>query len=661
MELAGKTGVREREKTVLSWRKRLLELRPKLEPAAAFAMGFILSAGAVGTGSLPLAAGFLAGLHSSMCCLLGAVGAALGYWHFWEAAGIRQIAVTVCVLLAAAFFEGTHLRQKPLFFPLLTSAISAVLGVAFSFQAGSMPLTAFGRYGMEVLLAGGSAWVFEAAAEEKNQWVKGLAASLVILSLSQILLFGALDLGIVAAAFLPGTQTGGNSILTAALCGGAVELSGVTKLPVTVILCVSAFISQKNKKKQMRLLPGILSLGAMALSRTLDFSGAISLFAGGAATLLISPKPLPMPAASPDGIALAQTHLDQAAKAVARLQEMLLAEAVTPALDAEVFDLATEQVCRGCPQWRLCWEEEAKVSYEWLKEAAPRILRQQRATRRDLPEAFWSRCHQPRVFLRGVNLAVDRLRASRGRRARLTETRQALAVQYKFLSGYLQDTARRLDTVPARMAAFTPEIGIHSAGKLGMAVCGDKGAQFAAGDCRYYVLLCDGMGTGLGAAQESENALSILTALLQAGFSPEGALDMLNSFYVLREFGGFSTVDLLELRLDTGRGALYKWGGAPSYVKNRQFARKIGTAGPPPGVGIGGSCQAEVIRLSLQRGETVILMSDGVDGEEVQQKIASFQEDSPKALAKYLVASASGEEDDRTAAAIRLRPIGSFT
>ena len=81
MELAGKTGVREREKTVLSWRKRLLELRPKLEPEAAFAMGFILSAGAVGTGSLPLAAGFLAGLHSSMCCLLGAVGAALGYWQ----------------------------------------------------------------------------------------------------------------------------------------------------------------------------------------------------------------------------------------------------------------------------------------------------------------------------------------------------------------------------------------------------------------------------------------------------------------------------------------------------------------------------------------------------------------------------------------------------
>ena len=102
----------------------MLELRPKLEPAAAFAMGFILSAGAVGTGSLPLAAGFLAGLHSSMCCLLGAVGAALGYWHFWEAAGIRQIAVTVCVLLAAAFFEGTHLRQNRCFvLPCFTACV----------------------------------------------------------------------------------------------------------------------------------------------------------------------------------------------------------------------------------------------------------------------------------------------------------------------------------------------------------------------------------------------------------------------------------------------------------------------------------------------------------------------------------------------------------
>lgn len=661
MELAGKTGVRERKKAALFWKKRLLELRPMLKPAAAFGMGFLLSAGAVGTGSLPLAAGLLAGLHSGMCCLLGAVGAVLGYWHFWEAAGIRQIAITVCVLLAAAFFEGTHLRQKPLFFPLLTSAIAAVLGVAFLFQQGSVPLSAFGRYGLEVLLSGGSAWVFDAAAEEKNQWVKGIAAALVILSLSQILLFGALDLGIAAAAFLPGTQIGGNGILTAALCGAAVELSGVTKLPVTVILCVSALVSQKSRKKQMRLLPGVLSIGAMALGRSLDFSATISLFVGGAATLLVRPKALPLPEVSADGIALAQTHLDQASKAITRLREMLLAEAVTPALDAEVFDLAAEQVCRGCPQWRLCWEEEAEASYGWLKEAAPRILRQQRATRRDLPEAFWSRCQQPRVFLRGVNLAVDRLRASRGRSARLTETRQALAVQYAFLSGYLQDTAQRMDGATEQIAQYEPVLGIQSVGKLGMAVCGDKGAQFAVGNCRYYVLLCDGMGTGLGAAQESENALYILTELLQAGFPPEGALDMLNSFYVLREFGGFSTVDLLELRLDTGRGTLYKWGGAPSYVKTRQVARKIGTAGPPPGLGIGGSCQAEVIRLSLQRGETVVLMSDGVDGEEVQQKIASFQEDSPKALAKYLVASASGEEDDRTAAAIRLRPIGSFT
>ena len=66
------------------------------------------------------------------------------------------------------------------------------------------------------------------------------------------------------------------------------------------------------------------------------------------------------------------------------------------------------------------------------------------------------------------------------------------------------------------------------------------------------------MGAGPGAAQESAGALRLLVGMLQAGLPPEAALETLNDLYVLRETGGFSTADLLELHLDTGRATLYK-------------------------------------------------------------------------------------------------------
>ena len=57
----------------------------------------------------------------------------------------------------------------------------------------------------------------------------------------------------------------------------------------------------------------------------------------------------------------------------------------------------------------------------------------------------------------------------------------------------------------------------------------------------------------------------------------------------------------------------------------------MGTAAPPPGVGIGEAHQAEVIRLSLQKEETVVLISDGLESEETQSQIADFAGQAPKA------------------------------
>ena len=177
---------------------------------------------------------------------------------------------------------------------------------------------------------------------------------------------------------------------------------------------------------------------------------------------------------------------------------------------------------------------------------------------------------------------------------------------------------------------------------------------FRGQDCCFYVLLCDGMGTGLGAAQEGHAAAVLLRQLLGAGFPAEHALETANNLLVLSGRSGAVTVDLAQIHLDTGIVQLYKWGAAPSWVLTRAGAEKIGTATYPLGLDLGKS-RMVVKKLSLRRGETLVLLSDGLDGEDVLTRLTP---DAPpgELAAKILEGSGSSGEDDATAAVIRLTP-----
>ncbi len=74
-------------------------------------------------------------------------------------------------------------------------------------------------------------------------------------------------------------------------------------------------------------------------------------------------------------------------------------------------------------------------------------------------------------------------------------------------------------------------------------------------ECRYYIARCDGMGTGEEAAKEGKLSGDMLRRLLAAGYPPEYALRTVNSLCALRGKAGAVTIDLAELRLDTGRAA----------------------------------------------------------------------------------------------------------
>lgn len=208
---------------------------------------------------------------------------------------------------------------------------------------------------------------------------------------------------------------------------------------------------------------------------------------------------------------------------------------------------------------------------------------------------------------------------------------------------------------------FKAVAGVASRKKDGETVSGDAGTYFKRPDGRVYLLLCDGMGSGVQAKRESSLAIRLLEQFLQTGIPADHALLTLVSALALRgeETGGFTTVDLLEVDLFTGEGTLYKLGAAPTYVRQGDSIRRLAGTSLPAGLAEGREEAVDKFALRLAPGDHVLMVSDGIcgTGEDgwLMERLRDFKGDSPRQLAAQLITQSPREAtDDRMALVVRL-------
>ena len=131
------------------------------------------------------------------------------------------------------------------------------------------------------------------------------------------------------------------------------------------------------------------------------------------------------------------------------------------------------------------------------------------------------------------------------------------------------------------------------------------------GEEYFYAVLCDGMGTGSGAAAAAKVCCDLLRRMLGADMSVEAAIEMLNS--LLRSSIGERSVglDLLRIDLIDGRATIWKSGAAASYLRRGKNIGKIEAHTVP--VGILNDARAEKKDFRLTAGDAVLLTSDGIN------------------------------------------------
>ncbi len=195
---------------------------------------------------------------------------------------------------------------------------------------------------------------------------------------------------------------------------------------------------------------------------------------------------------------------------------------------------------------------------------------------------------------------------------------------------------------------FTTDSFLVSGKKKDEKESGDVVRTFSSDSKLSYAMICDGMGSGPRAAECAEISALFIEKMLSAGNFKGVTMKMLSNFIRSRGEECHCTVDLFEFDCLSGEGTFLKCGAAASYILRNGNLFKIDASTMP--LGITREINAENIKMNLQSGDTVVMMSDGVahcleDALWVPEVIISCSKSSPEETAREIYSRAVREKD----------------
>lgn len=159
--------------------------------------------------------------------------------------------------------------------------------------------------------------------------------------------------------------------------------------------------------------------------------------------------------------------------------------------------------------------------------------------------------------------------------------------------------------------AFYALPGIATRKKNGSSISGDNFVMFEQDNGTYHICLSDGMGSGSSASRESELVVDLLQKFLEAGFSKDTAIKMMNSAMVLQgEENSFSTLDYASIDMYSGKVEMIKIGAASTFIKSVDGVECLSSGSLPAGV----APEQEILvqKRQLESGDFLVMVTDGV-------------------------------------------------
>jgi stage II sporulation protein E len=147
-----------------------------------------------------------------------------------------------------------------------------------------------------------------------------------------------------------------------------------------------------------------------------------------------------------------------------------------------------------------------------------------------------------------------------------------------------------------------------------------KGNKFN-GDCfnygkmqadSYVCMISDGMGAGSEANRESKATIDLMKTMIKSGFKKDNVLNTVNAVMSLKfsEDEKFSTVDLMDLNLYTGKINFAKVGAVASFIKSGDNVKVIQSKTLP--IGILENPDVDTYVTEINNGDIVVMVTDGI-------------------------------------------------
>lgn len=192
---------------------------------------------------------------------------------------------------------------------------------------------------------------------------------------------------------------------------------------------------------------------------------------------------------------------------------------------------------------------------------------------------------------------------------------------------------------------FHAVYGVSRLTKDGEAVSGDSFSFLEKEDGELVLSLSDGMGFGEAALRESELVVDLLERFIEAGFTKETAIKMLNSAMVIHGEGEqYSTVDISSVNLYTGETSFYKIGASATFIRHKDGSVEcLLSTSLPAGVSFG--IEIEKANAQLSDGDFLVMITDGVleylqaenPEETLVEMISGIRTNHPGLLAKKIL------------------------
>lgn len=198
--------------------------------------------------------------------------------------------------------------------------------------------------------------------------------------------------------------------------------------------------------------------------------------------------------------------------------------------------------------------------------------------------------------------------------------------------------------------------GVKKAVKNKERISGDNFSVYTRKEGQLLASLSDGMGSGITAFRESERVIDLLEQFLEAGFTKETAVRMINSALIVRSDAQvFSTIDMSSLDLYTGVCEFLKVGASTTFIRRENWVETISSTSLPAGVFH--KLELDCTSKKLYDGDMVIMVTDGVMDalpaahQESMMKdiIMEHDTENPRELASYILKRVQQYRDSEAA------------